>query len=245
MKRKSAKAKTIGFFSGLRFRRMGRRDGKIGLPKETADGTWDSPCIEMLNKAFSQRQDEEYRNCAEETKELQIKCEELALEIIRQEKVLDELSITLAGSAASEETLLVRFSGEDHLPENAVRARRQREHDARFAIEREKAASSESFLRVAYSEVAALKAKIAEYETDTRLRVERVRANTDERILIYYHSAMRVHPLRDNMPAVPKLTATNGEATYLSSRNAEIARIKSMKRIKNIVQSGGDEYEAI
>ena len=245
MKKKPAAAKTIGFFKGMSIRRAGRRDGKIGLPKEGANGNWSSPYMEMLNKAYSQREDEEFRNCAEATTDLQVKADELALEIIRHEKLQEELNLSLTASLATAETLSERFPGEEHLPESGIRARRQREHNALLAGEYAKLASSESFLKSAYSDLGKLKAEISETETETRLRVELVRANADERILIYYRAAMSKHPLREEMPAAPILATTHGEATYLSSRNADIMRIKSMQEIKQLVLNGGNEYEAV
>ena len=229
----------------MRMRIIGRRDGKTGLPKEGHGGHWFSPYMEMLNKACAQREDEEFKACAETTAEMQIKAEERAYEIVRHEAVLGELSSALAGSAATEEVLSAMYAGEERLPEGALRARRQREHETRFSGQRVQLAASENFLKSAYAELAVLKAKIAETETDTRLRVERVRANTDERILIYYHAALKVHPLRKDMPPCPKLTDTNAEATYLSSRNAEIERIRKMRQIREAVQNGGLGYETV
>ncbi|MCL2046575.1 MAG: hypothetical protein FWG88_09355 [Oscillospiraceae bacterium] len=239
MKIKPAAAKTIGFIKSIRIKRIGRHDGKIGLPKENKDGIWVSPYMESINKAFSQREDQEFNKCVKATTILQKKADELTHEILRHEKIVETLSNFIAASHASDEALTLRYTGEDHLPESGIRARRQQEHDAHLAGDITKLTSSESYLNNAYQEVAKLKAEIEEFETATRLRVEYIRANADERILIYYHAAMKMHPLKDEMPAIPILAITNGEATYLSSRKADIDRIKSMQQIKALVENGG------
>ena len=239
MKRTPAKAKTVCFFSGIPLRIVGNSDGKKGLPKPTEKDYWMSPLIERLNKAYAQRQDEEYRICAEKTRDLQIKVESLKREVKRKEERRDELSAELAASTPSESALTFRFGGEERLPESGIRMRRLSEHNAQWGGKRAELAAFESFLRETHPQIASLNAEIDEVETDTRLLVERVRANTDARILVYYHSALKVHPQREIMPPCPRLTETNGESTYLSSRGAEPERIITMQNIRDLMRKGG------
>ena len=243
MKQNNAKAKTIGFFAKIPLQIAGSSDGKKELPKPSENGDWRSPVMERLNKAFAQRQDEEYRICADKTRELQIKVESLMRELKRTVERRDELSAELANSVPEDRAITVRFDGEDHLPESGIRARRLKEHNAQWAGTRAELAAAERFLQEAYPQIACLLAEIAEVETDTRLLVERVRANTDARILVYYHAALKTHPQREIMPPCPRLTETNGEATYLSSRGAEPERITAMQNIRDLMRNGGYENE--
>ena len=243
MKQNNAKAKTIGFFAKIPLQIAGSSDGKKELPKPSENGDWRSPVMERLNKAFAQRQDEEYRICADKTRELQIKVESLMREVQRTAEYRDELTAALANSTPGEAAITARFNGEEHLPESGIRTRRLNEHNARWAGKRAELAAAESFLQETHPQIAILLSEIAETETDTRLRVERVRANTDARILVYYHAALKVHPQREIMPPCPRLTETNGEATYLSSRGAEPERITEMQHIRDLMRNGGYENE--
>ena len=245
MKHKPAKAKTIGPIAGIPLKVAGYRDGQKGLPKPSAGGEWLSPFMERYNKAFAQRQDEEYRLCAEKTRKLQIKADSLKRQLSRKEALCHVLSAELTNSDPTEEMLAVCYNGEEKLPASGIRARRLKEHQAKWAGKHSQLAATEQFLHNAHAEIATLLAEIVETETDTRLDVERVRANTDARILVYYQAALKAHPQREKMPPCPKLTDTNGEATYLSSRRAEPERITAMQHIRKLMRNGGRENEPV
>jgi len=239
MKQTQAKAKNIGTISGIPTRIIGIRDGKKGLPKISENGDWGSPVMERFNKAFAQRQNEEYRICAEKTRELQIRADLLSHEIRYAETARDEILDELQKSMSEASALTIRNSGEEHLPESGIRIRRSREIETIRAGKQSKLAAIEQQLQRAGTELAGILAEIAETETDTGLLVERVRANTDARILIYYHAALKNHPLREEMPPYPKLSYTNGEIKYISSRNANPERITTMQHFQALTRNGG------
>jgi len=246
MKQKNARARTVGPFARIPIIIAGKRDGRKGLPKPyepSGNGDWMSPVIEQLNKAFEQRQDEEFRTCAEKTRDSQIRVESLIREVKRRVDLRDQLRVELDNSEPQEKEITIRHGGEELLPETGIRMRRLREHNEQWTGKRAELAAVERFLQEVHPQIASLLSEIAEVETDTRLLVERVRANTDARILVYYHAALKVHPQREIMPPCPVLSETDGEATYLSSRGAEAERIIAMQHIRNLMRNGGRENE--
>ncbi len=214
---KKGKVKGVGLFERLYLNAVGRMDGKAKLPRELNDGSWMSPHIDREIASF-----EEF--AALTWGKLQLTKEE---EYTRLRELTDSLPLTKSLLKSAEAELLVAVSnsgvdktrkhGESRLTEAQVVERRTRERAKRLAPIRARVDALKSKLTAEAAEFSSLRNKIIEDENTTRLICLRVKDHLLQRMDIYWDSALKKHPDRARMPAVPsvEITATAEEA-YLA-----------------------------
>lgn len=183
--------------------RAGRRDGDAAIPdlpdapQETADPhAATTPYIEVRRRHFQDRSEHEHRHTLNDLELVHRQLAAVRQDIAGLEERVAELRKRLDAIPVKldEAALTQRNAVEQHIPEQLVRARRQRKHDARRATlqaELEQAAARLRGLRV---EEARLTRTITIREQILATRVRQLHEHTLRRCATYRHHLVRKHP---------------------------------------------------
>jgi hypothetical protein len=210
--------------------RAGRHDGDAAIPDlpagpvEAADHrAATTPYIEIRTRHFLDRSERERRHMLNDLEPVHRQLAALRQDIAGGEQKADELRQRLAAipEKPDEAGLTRRNAVEQHIDEALVRARRQREHDARRAkvlAELEQTAAKVRAMRV---EEARLQEVITSREKILVTRVQQLHEHTLRRCATYRHHLVRTHPdgnaliefLNLALPALPDWLPRHDEGT--------------------------------
>jgi len=211
-----AKARQLGFLETMGMMRLGRQDGKAGLPRPSDEGVWDSPQLNREANAYSEFCSLEWGAIQLDLKDDYAAVGTLIDDIRRQEEALERLRQN-PPPKPDESEAPVRMPGEEHLSDGQVCARRRREKEAESRPYYEKLRSMEEKLRAAYVELDGRHNRIIEVNNGARLICQRLKRHCEQRLAVYWNAAIRVHPQRASMPAQPEpLPESEAEVTYLA-----------------------------
>ena len=219
-------------------RRAGRRDGDAAIPDlpaspaTTADpGAAVTPFIEVRRRHFLDRCEREHRHMLNDLEPVHRQLAALHQDIAGGEDKVAELRKRLEAlpEKPDEAALTRRNAVEQHTDEALVRARRQREHDARRATvlaELEQAVANVRAMRV---EQARLEGMITSREKILATRVRQLHAHTLRRCATYRHHLVRKHPdgntliefLNLALPALPGWLPRHDQGTGPADPGAE------------------------
>jgi hypothetical protein len=192
--------------------RAGRRDGDAAIPDlpdepaEAADPrAVTTPFIEVRGRHFRDRSEREHRHTLNDLEPVRRQLAAVRQDIACGQEKVSELRKRLDAipEKLDEAALTRRNAVEQHIPEELVRARRQREHDARrgkVAAELEQAVARVRGLRV---EEARLARMIITREQILATRVRQLHEHTLRRCATYKHHLVRKHP--DGSALIPFL----------------------------------------
>ena len=186
------RAKQIGFFEALHMRRIGVRDGKIGLPREDDTRNWVSPQVRMELEAFNEFNEKAWLQCEEMTADLHIEVEKLHQELERFKSQFQDFTADR------------KYHGEEGISTSIIRARRMKELSP--------------FEKVS-DRLTLIKALIAETENITRLKCERVQCHVAGRLAEYWRGCLQSNINSESIPPVPPALHACGEDTYMSQHN--------------------------
>ena len=177
----------------------GRRDGKAGLPKETASGEWTSAMLRKEVEAFSEYSNDLWGQLQITLHDAYATCDTLIDAILH----LNELIARGAPPELPKDdpAYHIRKRGEEALAETQVVARRKREAEAGLRHRREDYARMQHAVRRNYEELSTLHGYILEAQSAASLVCERVMHHAGQRVSVYWRSAYRVHPESNRMPA--------------------------------------------
>jgi hypothetical protein len=184
-------------------RRAGRRDGDAAIPDlpvcpaEIAEPpAATTPFIEVRRRHFLDRGEREHRHMLNDLEPVHRRLAEVRQDIEGTEEKVAELRDRLAAipGKLDEDALTERNAVEQHAPEELVRARRQREHDARRAKVQAELDHALAQLRGLRVEEARLTKTIAIREQILATRVRQLHDHALRRCGTYKHHLIRKHP---------------------------------------------------
>jgi hypothetical protein len=183
--------------------RAGRRDGDAAIPDppagraETADpGSVTTPYLEVRRRHFLDRSEREHQHALNDLEPVRRQLAAVRQDITGAEEKVAELRARLeAIPGKPEEAALTRRNAvEQHIPAELVRARRQREHDARRAKVQAELDQALARLRGLRVEEARLTRMITTREQILAARVRQLHEHTLRRCGTYKHHLVRKHP---------------------------------------------------
>jgi hypothetical protein len=207
-------------------RSKGKRDGKIGLPKQDKDGKWLSPKIACEQAAYQQRASEIWQKVESDTAPL--RTEHLSLIESGKPSQLVMLQDKIRYYRENSDHY-VRRQGEDALDESAIRTRRIKERGLR----------AENSIHAEIEQLAAeimadecraqeLAVKIANEENLAHLRADKAENVSRARITAYWDGVLQTHPDKQ-IPPTPKFTQISSEESYLRLHRPNCALLSESK----------------
>ena len=209
----------------------GRQDGRIGLPKEAEEGSWDSPVLAGERAAY-----EEF--CADTWARHQVSMREnhenvrnLTAQITCQEGEIGELDREIRELDGEEPEVFRKF-GEENISEAQVQLRRKREHDRQVAEKKQARKELEWKISEAREARERSRNRILEADHSVRLLCEKVGDHTKIRMTAYWNAALKEHRATEEMPASPNLELSNdAERIYLSGHKEFYTLDNQMKSL--------------
>lgn len=217
---KKAKVTKLSIFEAIKMNIIGQNDGKIGLPRQTETGTWDSPILRKEANAYNESCELEWGGTQMELKHDYAAVGALIDKIKRKEQILVQLR--LEPPIENDELFLCeRRCGEENLTDSQVKKRRQGEIIKKNAPYYEKIRIAEEEIRQAYIEIDEKLNHIIEINNGTRMICERLKYHAEQRRDIYWNAAYRKHPSKNEMPVVVEaLPKPEAELTYIAQHKA-------------------------
>ena len=214
----AARLKPVGLLEALRMRRLGRQDGRAGLPRQTTGEGWDSPVLYQEFSAYSEFCDREWG-----ATQLDLQDDYAAvgtlLDTIRRREA--DLARLVQDPPAAEEPSCQRLPGEEALSDAQIKTRRSREAQRQNAPYLAKIQALRQELQAACGELSRRQGRITEVNNGARLICQRVQKHTEQRRAIYWSAVLRTHPAKASLPAAPEaLPQSEAELTYLSQHRS-------------------------
>jgi hypothetical protein len=203
------------FYSPLAWlidRRAGRGDGDAAIPDlpagpaETAEpGSATTPFIEIRRRHFLDRSEREHRHMLNDLEPVHRQLATVRQGIAGGEDEVGELRKRLSAipEQLGEAALTRRNVVEQHIPDELVRSRREREHEARRAKVQAELDQAAARLRGLRGEDARLARMITNREQLLATRVRQLHEHTLRRCGTYKHHLVRKHP--DGQALIPFL----------------------------------------
>lgn len=225
------KARQLGLVESFRMVRIGRKDGRIGLPKPDEQNKWSSPQLRKESDAYREFHAAAWARAEIELANIHVEAENLFREIRRSEKQLEALLVA-APSEITTEQLNRRYSGEETLDVDVINARRRKEYakeNAQFAAKKQ---GLETYLEQAYVRMLKLNAQIMQVEGATRLTCEKVRNHSMLRIDAYWQGTHKTHAKADSLPPEPLFICpdSKSEELYLSAHEVRDEEVRQMRK---------------
>jgi hypothetical protein len=196
----------------------GRRDGKIGLPRQDERGGWHSPQHSKEAKAYYEFTAKEWAQT--EAKNSELHRETAAMERNARNKQA-QLGALLAQSPAGP-NLSFAYQGEAGIDPAILRSRRQSEHSRANGKYFSKCEELRAYIEQAQDKISENAAAIAESENITRLICERAKQRTEQRISAYWHGLLCANTDK-SVPASPQKIEESGAERLYFSRHSRIA----------------------
>jgi hypothetical protein len=171
--------KQLGMFEAWSMRRRGRRDGRLGLPRQNSDGEWLSPQIEQELSWLNEMTQRVWQRFSAVTANLYIESKKLQLHLEQLKTKFESVSDCS------------RYIGEEDIDASVVRIRRQ--------IERAEIAEAEIRLAEKLQE-------ISELESQTKYVCTQAKSRTRQRLALYWLGCLRTNPNSEQMPPAPPLS---------------------------------------
>lgn len=211
------KVKGIGFIEGIGLRIAGRIDGKRGLPRKHGGSGWNSPRLDRELRSFDEFSSRMWGLLQIEVEDEYARLDELMDSIKHVQEQLKSAKEELEKALSDDKTpSTARKHGESKLTDAQVAARRATEKAQRLAPLKSRVSSFQSKLASETNELNTLRSRIIEQNNSTRMICTRVWEHLLQRIDVYWGSAMRKHPEKDQMPVVPSIEAKNdAERIYM------------------------------
>lgn len=201
---RKAKPKQIGWFEKRALVRIGKKNGKIGLPREGADGKWNSPFIAKELKIYEEL-------IARLLGEYQTNNEESFAKINVLLDRLEENKKTLEGlDAVSYE----RKNGESKMSDKQIVARRLSER-GRLTGPLKKQIADDT------RELIDLIHKVEEERNTIAMICQRVKERTMARLTVYWEAAFTYHTDNSRMPVVPDVKFVDETETVFNNQHKD------------------------
>jgi hypothetical protein len=171
-------------------------DVPAGLPETADPRAAATPYLEIRRRHFLDRSEREHRHTLTDLEPVRHRLAEVRRDISGCEEKVAELRERLKAlpEKPDEAALSQRNAVEQHIPGELVRARRQREHDARRAKVRAELEQVLTRLRGLRVEEARLTGMIITREQILAARVRQLHEHTLRRCATYKHHLVRKHP---------------------------------------------------
>lgn len=191
----STKAKQLGFFTGIKLVHLGKRDGKVSLPRKDETGRWNSAYMQKEIDSLAQYVSQEWENTEIANTKPYSEKERIRSEVRQNKKFLENL--LLSSPKEWEKATTGNYF--------------TRKQELESAIDKMNIRCSE------------LTQQVAERERITRLNCEKAANHCRQRIDAYWCGAMKTHSLVVELPPLPpRLPDTfESEQTYFSHHNSE------------------------
>lgn len=177
----------LNFFERMKMELIGRRDGKIGLPKSNAEGAYLSPQVCKEEKAFQKFTEQAWLRLEQDSSEKRVEMSRLRAEVEEMQRRMESLDLDQ------------RSPGEEELPLFIIRDRRMKQ----FAP-----------LRDSLRRIHELKAELVQMENETRLLCAEAASHSGGRMAAYWRGCFKTNTMGD-LPPVPTFSpAPTGELIY-------------------------------
>lgn len=238
----NAKTKNLGLFEALNMWFLGKGDGRAGLPRQARSEEWESPRLRKEKNAYAEFCDRAWGSTQLELAEHYKNVGALVDQIKRKEELLERL-LQEAPQPPDDVYFQTRKSGEEDLPEDIVRSRRNRELAEQKAPYYAKLRALKQDIETAVTQMDQVQAHIIETNNFTRMVCERVKYHTEQRRDTYWNAAWRMHPEKDKMPITPEpLKESEAELTYTAPhKTLEDEVINMLARKKRLSHKDTDE----
>ena len=230
---KKGKTKSLGLFETLKMKLLGFIDGLRGYPKKDENGRWLSAHMDREINAY-----EEF--CSRMWGTLQIETEEMYSRLgglidglsDMERQVADAKNSFEAAVQAEGNHKVTRKNGEENLTEAQVSARRGREREKRLSPMRSRIATAENARSAAITEFLDLRNKLIENNNTTRMICNRVKDHMLQRVDVYWNSALRRHPDKEMMPAVPLISIEyNAEKVFMEPHMQVMRKAEELSKL--------------
>jgi hypothetical protein len=190
-----AKAKQLGFFTGIKLTHLGKRDGKMSLPRKDETGLWNSAYMQKEVDSLAQYISQEWENTEKANANPFSESERIRIEMQQDKKFLENLLLTPPKEWKKTAT-------GDYFT---------RKQELEKAIDE---------MTIRFSE---LTQQIAEREHITRLNCEKAANHCKQRIDAYWCGVLKKHTLVNELPPIPPglPDMLASEKTYFSHHNSE------------------------
>jgi hypothetical protein len=190
----------------------GKRDGKIGLPREDEIGGWSSPQYSKEAKAYYEFTAKRWMQTEDENAKLHREIATMERNISNKQKQLGELE----SQAPSAPDLSFTYPSEAGIDPVILQNRRQGEHARANGRYFAKCEELRNYIEQAQDKISDYKATIAESENITRLICEQVKHRTEQRISAYWYGLLCTNA-NTSVPANPlKIAESNAEQVYFA-----------------------------
>lgn len=229
--RKVKRPVTLGFFEKIKMKILGRRDGKRGLPKETEDGSWNSPHIVLEKKMYGEHTAKTWAGLQVENEEQFARLTELAETAVTLMDKLEKAKGSFA-KADGKQPELIRLKGEKGLTNEQLASRRASEHAKATAPLRAKVSSIETELSACLKEIETIRSSVIEDMKTTNMISLRMREHIYARLDVYWDSALRKHPAIEKMPVSPAVEIIDEAETAFTELHIDLLELTA--RLLNI-----------
>lgn len=206
--------------------RKGKRAGKKGLPRIDENGNYTSPDISEIVHSY-----DEYESAiwAQHQTDSIEKLSSLREHISRVGDIEQEIAISKKEledfCKESEKIPIVRKNGEEKLSEAAVYARRTRDAARQKAALSGRVTALKNELSSHIREIAMLRSWFYEADNATRMVSQKVANHTQRLLDCLWNGALKTHPDRDSLPAVPNVQLTpRGEILFFEFHEETILK---------------------
>lgn len=229
---RKGKIKGVGFFERIPLKIAGRIDGARNLPRE-CDGCWISPHLdreirsydEVSSRIWGQLQLEQETQYAR----LSVLADKIVHNNIKLQLAKDELENAISHEVTPD---ITRKYGENKLTDSQVATRRANEREKRLSVFKNNIATIQNQIHSDLDEFADISSKIIENNNSTKMICSRIKDHLYQRFNVYWNSALRKHPERDKMPAVPCIEVeSRTEVIYMEPHTALLQKSKILKEI--------------
>ncbi len=231
------KVKRLSLRESVYAKYCGIKDGKDGIPKLNEEGEWKSPFLDKEYDSYQECCSRIWGKVQIQLDEYHIACNSLVDDLCRLNQKLNESKEEIKNEVIDPKALTVRESGEKDFSEDEVRTRRSRQLKQRSAKKRAAVAAIEAQIVSTYKELSYKHNAIVESTNTARLACERIMNHSRQLADVYWRSAYRYHPERNEMPvSVRPFGICDAEKLYLEEHEEHDCKtVEILKRYEKKV----------
>ncbi len=198
----TTRTKQLGYLESLMMYLKGKADGKVGLPRKTDDGFWESPVLQKELAAYLKQTSLLWGQTQIELQNDYALVGEYIDTIRRLKKLIKEHELQ-APQAIDESFYLTRKAAEGNLSDGQVRSRRAAEVTKNNATYHNRMNVLKGELESCYKQLITKHNNILEINQNIRLICEKLRFHLELRRKAYWNGVLRTHESRDQLPCLP------------------------------------------
>jgi hypothetical protein len=208
----SSKAIQLSPFETFLMALKGKRDGKIGLPRQDENSNWYSPQCSKEAGAYYAFTAKKWARAENKNAALHREIATLERNANNKQHQLDRL----AAECPPAPEINFACPGEEGVNPEILRKRRQSEHQAAYRKYFAKCDELRSYIEQALDKISEHRARTAEVENITRLICERAKHRSEQRISAYWHGLLCTNANMEIPVSPAKIKDSDAERIYFS-----------------------------